>query len=237
MGQSTLQRRNSSNQSRSQGLGQSSDCDFRQNHPATQGQADAGNTNVLGHRLELRTGGSPPSGNNGSARHIGRAYRPIRTLPQDSPAFHRHRVQDCRWQRGWCSVAGPQGQLSSHSDGAEGATGARVAVSEKDREFVPTGVEAKVVKESEAEKTAESKETGVPPKDPATGTIAVSSTPDGGEISVDGAFMGNAPATLKLSPGKHTIRVALSGFKEWTREITVLAGSELKLAAALEKQN
>jgi len=49
--------------------------------------------------------------------------------------------------------------------------------------------------------------------------------------------MGNAPATLKLSPGKHTIRVALSGFKEWTREITVLAGSELKLAAALEKQN
>ncbi len=84
---------------------------------------------------------------------------------------------------------------------------------------------------------AESKDTSAPPKDAATGTIAVSSTPDGAEISVDGAFMGNAPATLKLPPGKHTIRVALSGYKEWTREITVLAGSELKLAAALEKQN
>ena len=118
-----------------------------------------------------------------------------------------------------------------------GATGARVAVSEKDREFVPTGVEAKVVKESEGEKTAESKETSARPKDAATGTIAVSSTPDGAEISVDGAFMGNAPATLKLPPGKHVVRVALSGYKEWTREITVLAGSELKLAAALEKQN
>src|SRR5712692_7127365 len=50
-----------------------------------------------------------------------------------------------------------------------GATGARVAVSDKDREFVPTGVETKVVKESEAEKAAESKETSAPPKDAATG--------------------------------------------------------------------
>ena len=71
----------------------------------------------------------------------------------------------------------------------------------------------------------------------ATGTIAVSSAPDNAEISVDGAFVGNAPATLKLSPGKHTIRVSLPGYKEWAKEITVLAGSELKLAATLEKQN
>ena len=116
-------------------------------------------------------------------------------------------------------------------------TGAPVAVSEKDRQFVPTGIETKVVKESEGEKAAESKEKSAQPKDTATGTIAVSSTPDNAEISVDGAFVGNAPATLKLSPGKHTIRVSLPGHKEWTREITVLAGSELKLAATLEKQN
>ena len=117
------------------------------------------------------------------------------------------------------------------------ATGAPVAVSEKDRQFVPTGIETKVVKESEGEKAAASKETSTPPKDTATGAIAVTSTPDGADIFVDGAFIGNAPATLKLSPGKHTIRVALSGYKEWTREITVLAGSELKLTATLEKQD
>ncbi len=116
-----------------------------------------------------------------------------------------------------------------------GATGTPVAVGEKDREFVPTGVETKVVKESEGEKAAETEEKSALPNDTATGTIAVSSTPEGAEISVDGAFMGNCPATLKLSPGKHAIRVALSGHKEWTRDITVLAGSELKLTATLEK--
>lgn len=118
-----------------------------------------------------------------------------------------------------------------------GATGAPIAVSEKDREFVPTGVETKVVKESAGEKAAETTEKSAPPQGAATGSIAVSSTPQGAEVSVDGAFMGNCPATLKLSPGKHTIRVALSGHKEWNREITVLAGSELKLTAVLEKQN
>jgi hypothetical protein len=70
----------------------------------------------------------------------------------------------------------------------------------------------------------------------ATGTIEVHSTPDGAEVYVDGAFIGNAPATLKLSPGQHTIRVTQSGFKDWSREIAVQAGSEAHLAASLEKQ-
>ncbi|MBZ5598557.1 MAG: PEGA domain-containing protein [Acidobacteriia bacterium] len=51
----------------------------------------------------------------------------------------------------------------------------------------------------------------------------------------DGAFVGNAPSTLKLSPGKHTVRVTSSGYKEWSRELTVQAGSEVKLNAVLEK--
>ena len=120
----------------------------------------------------------------------------------------------------------------------KGATGAPLAVSEKDREFVPAGVQTKVVKESEGEKAGESKDKGAAPaKEANTGTISVSSTPDNAEISVDGAFMGNTPATLKLTPGKHTIRVVLTGYKEWTKEITVLAGSEVRLAAVLEKQN
>ncbi len=118
-----------------------------------------------------------------------------------------------------------------------GATGAPVAVSEKDREFVPTGIETGVVKDSEGEKASESKEKSVPPKEMTTGTIAVSSTPDNAEISVDGAFMGNTPATLKLFPGKHTIRIAMSGYKEWTKETTLLGGSKLKLTAVLEREN
>lgn len=71
----------------------------------------------------------------------------------------------------------------------------------------------------------------------ATGTIEVHSNPDGGEVYVDGAFIGNAPATLKLSPGQHTIHVSQSGFKDWSRDITVQAGSEAHLTATLEKQD
>jgi len=71
----------------------------------------------------------------------------------------------------------------------------------------------------------------------ALATILVSSSPDGADIYTDGAFVGNAPATLKLSAGKHTIKVTLAGFKDWSRDITALAGSEAHLTAHLEKPN
>jgi hypothetical protein len=68
-------------------------------------------------------------------------------------------------------------------------------------------------------------------------TVEIKSTPDGADISVDDAFVGNAPATLKLSSGKHTIKVTMAGFKDWSRDITALAGSEAHLTANLEKSN
>ena len=37
------------------------------------------------------------------------------------------------------------------------------------------------------------------------------------------------------SPGKHTIRVSSSGYKDWSRDITVISGSGVNLTAALEK--
>jgi PEGA domain len=73
---------------------------------------------------------------------------------------------------------------------------------------------------------------------PATepGTVTVSSSPEGADVMVDGAFVGNAPANLKLPPGKHTVAVTFSGFKPWSRDLTVLAASETNLNATLEKQ-
>lgn len=71
---------------------------------------------------------------------------------------------------------------------------------------------------------------------PTTGTVEVHSTPEGAEVYVDGTFIGNAPATLKLTPGQHTIRVTQTGYKEWSREIGVQAGSEAHLTASLDKQ-
>ena len=74
----------------------------------------------------------------------------------------------------------------------------------------------------------------VPATEP--GTVNVQTTPAGADVAVDGAFVGNAPAALKLAPGKHTVAVTSSGFKQWSRYLTVLAASETNLNATLEKQ-
>ena len=68
-------------------------------------------------------------------------------------------------------------------------------------------------------------------------TISVASSPDGADIYADDSFIGSAPATLKLSVGKHAIKVTIAGFKDWSREITALAGAEAHLTALLDKQN
>ena len=68
------------------------------------------------------------------------------------------------------------------------------------------------------------------------GSVKVSSVPDGAEIYVDDAFVGNAPATLHLPGGKHTVKVSQSGYKPWSKELAVFAGSEVQLKAALEKE-
>jgi PEGA domain len=67
--------------------------------------------------------------------------------------------------------------------------------------------------------------------------IALVSTPAGADVSVDDGFIGNAPAKLRLKPGKHTIKVSMTGYKDWTREMTVISGSEVNLTATLEKTN
>ena len=67
--------------------------------------------------------------------------------------------------------------------------------------------------------------------------IALISTPAGADVTVDEAFMGNSPAKLRLKAGKHTIKVTMSGYKDWSREMTVMSGSEVNLTATLEKVN
>jgi hypothetical protein len=114
-------------------------------------------------------------------------------------------------------------------------TNATLTVSEKDKEYVPMGISTTVTKDADSQESAKDKSETTKPTE--TGTITVTSAPDGAEVSVDGAFVGNAPATLKLPAGKHSVKVAIAGYNEWTKDLTVLAGSELKLNAALEKKN
>ncbi len=115
-------------------------------------------------------------------------------------------------------------------------TNVPVAVSEKDREFVPVGVKSEVTKgnEEHAALNGDSK-SGSTAAEGANGAVNVSSNPVGADVSLDGNFIGNSPANLKLAPGKHTIIVKMTGWKDWTRDITVQSGSEVQLTASLEK--
>ena len=54
--------------------------------------------------------------------------------------------------------------------------------------------------------------------------IEITSIPNGAEIGLDGAFVGNTPSTIGLSTGDHTITVKKSGFKRWERKIAVTSG-------------
>jgi len=116
----------------------------------------------------------------------------------------------------------------------QGVTGAPVSVAEKDREFVPVGVSTAVAKGSEETKDSGETAGAVKPTDP-IGTVNVVSNPEGADVFADGRFVGNSPATLKLSPGKHTVAVKMTGYKDWSRELSTDAGSEARLTAALEK--
>lgn len=105
----------------------------------------------------------------------------------------------------------------------EAASGAPVSVSEKDREFVPGLANTSVVKNSEAAAAEQA------------GDVTVTSVPDSADVFVDGTFKGNTPSTLKLTPGKHVVKVTSAGYKDWEREIDVSAGSAVSLSAKLEK--
>jgi len=62
-----------------------------------------------------------------------------------------------------------------------------------------------------------------------------SSTPSGGEVTVDGRYVGSTPSALSVTVGNHAVQVSLPGFVQWKRELTVSKGSELTVNAVLEK--
>lgn len=138
----------------------------------------------------------------------------------------------------------------------EAATGASVSSLEKDREYlIETPPAAKPVKESKppelkpveqpkpvASKPADQpKPTATTPnpgpvKPGKTGTLSMNSSPKIANIIVDGVAMGVTPASLKLSPGDHSITVSLLGYKDWVTSVTIEAGNTLSLKADMEKQ-
>lgn len=71
---------------------------------------------------------------------------------------------------------------------------------------------------------------------PEPGLVTITSNPVGADVTIDGSFVGNAPATLKLKPGRHTVTVQQTGYALWSRDLTVLEGASTQLNAILIKE-
>jgi hypothetical protein len=63
------------------------------------------------------------------------------------------------------------------------------------------------------------------------GVVTISSEPDAAEIYVDGKFLGNTPATLKLSAGPHEIVLKSAGLPDYSRTLDIPRSSKLNLKA------
>jgi len=70
---------------------------------------------------------------------------------------------------------------------------------------------------------------------PDPSTVVIKSNPEGGEIVVDGKFVGSTPSTVQLAPGDHLVSVQQPGFRTWQRTISINAGSIVNLQASMEK--
>jgi hypothetical protein len=65
--------------------------------------------------------------------------------------------------------------------------------------------------------------------------VTVQSDPAGAEIYLDEQFVGSTPSILAVAPGKHAFRLHAAGRADWSRQLNVLPGSDLTLAATLDK--
>jgi hypothetical protein len=70
----------------------------------------------------------------------------------------------------------------------------------------------------------------------AKGTLNLICKTEGADIYIDDKFVGNAPATLALEPGDHTIIVTSAGMKKWMRNLSVTEGSSVSLTVNLEAE-
>lgn len=68
---------------------------------------------------------------------------------------------------------------------------------------------------------------------PAMASLSIESNVTGADIEVDGAFVGNTPSTISVTPGQHTITVKKKGYADWSRAMNV-SGTNVHLSAELE---
>lgn len=63
--------------------------------------------------------------------------------------------------------------------------------------------------------------------------VQFDSTPEGGEVYVDGTFLGNTPLSTPVKDGTHNVKISLQGYADWNKKVPTTAGS--KVLATLVK--
>jgi serine/threonine-protein kinase len=68
-----------------------------------------------------------------------------------------------------------------------------------------------------------------------TGSVSIDSRPRGATITIDGRAIGQSPASVPgLTPGNHSLRLELTGYKPLVTTFTVKAGETARVAVTLE---
>jgi hypothetical protein len=66
--------------------------------------------------------------------------------------------------------------------------------------------------------------------------MRVESLPAGAQVFVDGRSVGYAPLIVAdLTPGTHSIRMQLPGYRPWVSAVTLAPGARERVAASLEQ--
>jgi hypothetical protein len=66
------------------------------------------------------------------------------------------------------------------------------------------------------------------------GVVTVSTNPSGATVYLDGTYKGVSPLTLSnVEEGSYTVKVTMSGYKDYSQAITITAGSNIPVTATL----
>ncbi len=69
-----------------------------------------------------------------------------------------------------------------------------------------------------------------------TGSLSISSSPSGVSVYVDGTYRGVTPLIVSdLSPGSHQVRLARTGYYDYTRTVSVTSGGTTYVSATLSQ--
>jgi PEGA domain-containing protein len=61
--------------------------------------------------------------------------------------------------------------------------------------------------------------------DAASTELTLTSTPDGADVEIDGAFVGSTPSNIPIANGDHTVRVSKRGYQPYERRLRISGGS------------